>query len=130
MKLSHWAKQQGISYLTAFRWFQSGKLPVRYQQMPSGSIIVYPEEKNHQQEKVIIYCRVSSRERKNDLTYQINVGNTIFTIPHQIQNISHLVHTIHAHMHYNDMFWYHLNCFRLISSNGPYYNLDIMPCLL
>ncbi|MCK9229042.1 MAG: IS607 family transposase, partial [Syntrophorhabdaceae bacterium] len=28
MKLSEWAKQQGISYKTAWRWYTEGKLPV------------------------------------------------------------------------------------------------------
>jgi hypothetical protein len=28
MKLSNWARKQGIRYLTAWRWFQAGKLPV------------------------------------------------------------------------------------------------------
>jgi predicted site-specific integrase-resolvase len=28
MKLSRWAKKQGISYRTAWRWFKMGQLPV------------------------------------------------------------------------------------------------------
>lgn len=27
MKLSKWAKEKGISYLTAYRWARSGKIP-------------------------------------------------------------------------------------------------------
>jgi predicted site-specific integrase-resolvase len=37
MKLSTWAKKQGVSYKTAWRWFKDGKLPVDAQQMPSGT---------------------------------------------------------------------------------------------
>ena len=35
MKLSAWAKKQGISYRTAWRWFRDGRLPVRAE--PSSS---------------------------------------------------------------------------------------------
>ena len=65
MKLSDWAKKQGISYLTAWRWFKENKLPVRATKMPSGSIIV--EELSSSSKKVSIYCRVSSHEKKEDL---------------------------------------------------------------
>jgi len=40
MKLADWAKKQGISYLTAYRWFKDGKLPVDAYQSESGTIIV------------------------------------------------------------------------------------------
>lgn len=40
MKLSDWAKKQGISYLTAYRWFRDGKLPVEAYQSDSGTIII------------------------------------------------------------------------------------------
>lgn len=40
MKLKEWAKKQGISYLTSYRWFKDGKLPVKAYQSDSGTIIV------------------------------------------------------------------------------------------
>lgn len=40
MKLSNWAKKQGISYITAWRWFNEGKLPVKAYRSDSGTIIV------------------------------------------------------------------------------------------
>lgn len=40
MKLSDWAEKQGISYLTAWRWFKNGKLPVKSFKVPSGTILV------------------------------------------------------------------------------------------
>ena len=40
MKLSDWARKQGVSYLTAWRWFKSGKFPVPARQLPSGTILV------------------------------------------------------------------------------------------
>ncbi len=40
MKLADWARKQGIAYLTAYRWFKDGKLPVKAYQSDSGTIIV------------------------------------------------------------------------------------------
>ncbi len=40
MKLKDWSKKQGISYLTAYRWFKAGKLPVKAYQSETGTIIV------------------------------------------------------------------------------------------
>jgi predicted site-specific integrase-resolvase len=39
MKLSQWAKQKGISYITAYRWFKAGKIP-NAKQLESGTILV------------------------------------------------------------------------------------------
>jgi len=40
MKLKDWADKQGIAYLTAYRWFKAGELPVKAYQTESGTIIV------------------------------------------------------------------------------------------
>ncbi|MHB8894014.1 MAG: IS607 family transposase [Candidatus Geothermincolia bacterium] len=69
MKLSEWAKQQGITYKTAWNWYKAGKLPVRAAQMPTGTIIVYPETAT-ERTKVTIYARVSSADQKEDLSRQ------------------------------------------------------------
>jgi predicted site-specific integrase-resolvase len=42
MKLSEYAKQQGISYRTAFRWWKAGQTPGY--QAPTGTIIVVSPE--------------------------------------------------------------------------------------
>lgn len=39
MKLSTWAKQEKISYITAYRWFRAGKIP-NARQLESGTILV------------------------------------------------------------------------------------------
>ena len=44
MKLSDWAKSQGINYQTAFLWFKKGQLPVPAYQTASGTIIVTPAQ--------------------------------------------------------------------------------------
>jgi len=46
MKLSKWAKTQGICYQTAWRWFKAGKMPVEAYQTKTGTIIVKPNKKN------------------------------------------------------------------------------------
>lgn len=70
MKLSDWAEKQGISYMTAWRWFRDGKLPVKASQMPTKTIIVYENEPT-EDSPVVIYARVSSRDQLSDLTRQI-----------------------------------------------------------
>lgn len=70
MKLSVWAKKQGISYRTAWRWYKDGTLPVEAEQLPSGTILVKdPLEEGIQ---VAIYARVSSHDQKQDLERQVS----------------------------------------------------------
>jgi putative resolvase len=70
MKLSQYAKQQGISYSTALRWWHQGV--IRGYQAPSGTIIVEAEVKPHTREdRVAIYARVSSAEHRENLERQV-----------------------------------------------------------
>ena len=69
MKLSTWAKKQGISYRTAWRWFKEGKLPVIAEQTKSGTILI--KEEVLQQYSVAVYARVSSNDQKQDLNRQV-----------------------------------------------------------
>lgn len=39
MRLNKWAKQQGISYTTAYRWFKAGRIPNAIQRS-TGTIVV------------------------------------------------------------------------------------------
>jgi predicted site-specific integrase-resolvase len=66
MKLSTYAKELGISYKTAWRYWKDGKLDAY--QLPSGTVIV--REKALIERKVCIYARVSSAENKNNLESQ------------------------------------------------------------
>ena len=68
MKLSEYAKQQGISYRTALRWWQAGN--IQGYQAPSGTIIVTEQELVPHREQVAIYARVSSQEHKENLERQ------------------------------------------------------------
>lgn len=70
MKLSLWAKKQGISYRTAWRWFKLGILPVPSKQLPNGTIII-EESAQQNVNTVAIYARVSSADQKKDLDRQV-----------------------------------------------------------
>jgi predicted site-specific integrase-resolvase len=69
MKLSVWAKRQGISYKTAWRWWKMGKLPVHAEQASTGTVIVHEAEQKA--EAVALYARVSSSDQKKDLDAQL-----------------------------------------------------------
>jgi len=73
MKLSKWAKQQGISYTTAWRWFKNNKLPVKAIKTSSGTILVEPAitQNSSSIKKTSIYARVSANDKKEDLKRQV-----------------------------------------------------------
>lgn len=70
MKLSTWAKENGLSRLTAYRMFRAGKLPCPSEQLATGTILVHPVAKV--EAAVILYARVSSSDQKSDLDRQIS----------------------------------------------------------
>jgi len=72
MKLSDWARKTGISYITAYRWFNSGKIDGAYK---VGRTIMVDESseddlKKKTNGKTYIYCRVSSSMNKQNLDTQ------------------------------------------------------------
>ena len=70
MNLKEWAASQGISYATARRWFEAGKLPVPAYQ--AGRLIVIGEPAPAGQPGVTVaYARVSSADQKPDLDRQV-----------------------------------------------------------
>ncbi len=69
VKLSEWARQQGVSYQTAWRWVKAGKMPVPVRQAPSGTWLV-DEVAVQPSGRVVAYCRVSSDDQKSDLDRQ------------------------------------------------------------
>jgi putative resolvase len=71
VKLSAWAEREGIHYMTAWRWWKAGKLPVPAYQTPSGSIIVELPVPGSQPGRTVVYTRVSSHDQRPDLDRQI-----------------------------------------------------------
>src|SRR3989442_14117425 len=64
MKLSVSAKEQGISYKTAWRWRKAGTMPVPVEQLPSGTVIVH--ESKAISSGVGRLRRVFNRDREKD----------------------------------------------------------------
>ena len=56
MKLSTWAKQQGISYNTAWRMFNAKQIIGSYQ-LPTGTVIVPELKIEHKQEHIVPHYR-------------------------------------------------------------------------
>ena len=70
MNLKEWAASQGISYATARRWYESGKLPVPAYQ--AGRLIVIGEPAPAAAGgSTVVYARVSPADQKPDLDRQV-----------------------------------------------------------
>jgi predicted site-specific integrase-resolvase len=70
MKLSVWAKQQGITYQTAWRMCKNGTLGVPFVRLPTGTLIVQ-EPAIPPGEGAALYARVCSADQKGDLDRQL-----------------------------------------------------------
>jgi predicted site-specific integrase-resolvase len=71
MKLSDYAKEVGVAYITAYRWFKSDK--IRGYQMDTGTIIITEKDEEREQ-KIAVYARVSS------LIDRCAIGQVLMTI--------------------------------------------------
>ncbi|MGH7744632.1 MAG: IS607 family transposase [Candidatus Dormibacteria bacterium] len=69
MRLSEWAKQDGVSRQGATRWFHAGVLPVPARRLATGTILV--DEPARRAPGVAIYARVSSADQRGDLDRQV-----------------------------------------------------------
>lgn len=70
IKLSQWARNNGLTYKGAYRLFRAGQLPCRTAQLATGTIIVYPAVSLPS--RVAIYGRVSSQDQATDLSRQLD----------------------------------------------------------
>lgn len=70
MKLSDYAKLKGVTYRTAWNWFNAGKIP-NAEQMESGTIIVDSNIKVGRAKNAVLYARVSTYPKKADLERQL-----------------------------------------------------------
>ena len=69
MRLSAYAKQMGVSYKTAFRWWKAGKLDAY--QLDTGTVIVREPLASEAPTNVALYARVSSADQQEDLERQM-----------------------------------------------------------
>lgn len=70
MKLSDWARKQGVSHRTAYRGFRAGALPVPSKQLSTGTILVQEAERTAKG-GVALYARVSGPAQKPDMERQM-----------------------------------------------------------
>jgi predicted site-specific integrase-resolvase len=71
MKLSTWARENGLSYRTAWRVVHTKTLPVEAEQLATGTIIVKTRTDGEKAKGVALYARVSSANQKHDLDPQV-----------------------------------------------------------
>lgn len=70
VKLSEYAKMNSVTWRTAFRWYQDGKINGA-RKTPGGSIVVDLDDEDDTVLSTVTYARVSnSSRRKTDLEYQ------------------------------------------------------------
>ncbi len=70
MRLSEWARRQGVHPKTALRWFQEGRLPVPARRVSPRTVLVEamsPDTVNG----VALYARVASHDQRSDLDRQL-----------------------------------------------------------
>ncbi|HEY7124269.1 MAG TPA: recombinase family protein [Ktedonobacterales bacterium] len=71
MKLAEYAKQMGVRYETAWRWYRDGKIKGR--RVGKHTIIITEDQEaapSARSEQVVVYARVSSAENKPNLDAQ------------------------------------------------------------
>jgi len=71
MKLSPWAKQNGVPSKTAWKGFKAGILPAPARQLPTGTILVDPPAET-MAPRAALYARVSPADQKEDLERQLD----------------------------------------------------------
>ncbi len=73
VNLTEWARTQGISPHTAYRWFRNGTLPVPAQRVGPRTILVNIEAATAPEaiNGLGLYARVSSHDQKSDLERQV-----------------------------------------------------------
>ena len=69
IRLTEWATQQGIAYVTAFRWYRLGKVP-GVEKSISGRLFV--DVPNDAGKVVALYGRASSADQSSDLDRQMD----------------------------------------------------------
>lgn len=70
MKLSQWAKEQGINYMTAYRWFKKGTLPKHLEayQAPTGTILIKEQDNTVEEDESELIKDLLSVIRKHKKT--------------------------------------------------------------
>jgi predicted site-specific integrase-resolvase len=73
VELAEWARANGVRPQTAYRWFREDRMPVAARRLESGAIWV-DAVRADESGRVVVYARVSSRDRRHDLDRQVAVN--------------------------------------------------------
>ena len=72
VNLAEWAESQGISRVTAYRWFRDGKLPVPARKVGGLILVDSPVATSEPSaSETVVYARVSSADQRSDLDRQV-----------------------------------------------------------
>jgi predicted site-specific integrase-resolvase len=73
MKLSAWARRQGVRYNTALRWVTNNTMPVAFERTATGTILVkeFFERSGNFLDRAALYARVSGAGQKSELEAQL-----------------------------------------------------------
>jgi len=71
VNLKEWAEKQGVAYVTARRWYASGKLPVPAYRVGGLILIGTPVTGAKSVGSTVVYARVSSADQRPDLDRQV-----------------------------------------------------------
>lgn len=71
MNLKEWAAAAGVSYTTARRWFEAGKLPVPAEKVGGLILVGEPGRVPVPSGAAVVYARVSSADQRPDLDRQV-----------------------------------------------------------
>lgn len=72
VKLSEWARAEGVHPQTAYRWFRQGTLPVPAERLATGTILVHdPRLRSGPAGRTVVYARVSSHDPRGSLDGQV-----------------------------------------------------------
>lgn len=72
IKLSKYAEMMGVTYVTAYRWFERGKLKNAFQTESSSIFVNLPLPETIKNTNIVVYCRVSNQSRKKEMEFQVN----------------------------------------------------------
>ena len=76
MRVREWARREGFNEQTVWQWCREDRMPVPFERMATGTIIIHDPKYENQPSistsrgRTVCYARVSSSDRKDDLQRQ------------------------------------------------------------
>ena len=76
MRVKEWARREGFNEQTVWQWCREGRMPVPFERMTTGTIIIHDPKYESRlsasmlKGRTVCYARVSSSDRKDDLQRQ------------------------------------------------------------